>query len=182
MSCFRFTPIIICHFTLNLRQVKSPGSSWVSGSRSASLHFVGNAGGSLHFGGDDEEEGEDAVEQPGQAEGSGALIVDKEEHGSTSVTGHYPAGQSVSVLSISEKKLDYSPYLVKGKLLTASTIVSLAFRYSSVIPHSNLACLWRRSTNGATPGALYRIVINYRRLRRASTPSRDGRLFLYLCL
>ena len=104
MFYFSITPIIICRFTLDLRQVKSPGSSWVSGNQSASLRFVGNAGGSLHFGGDDEEEGEeDVVGQPDQAEGSGALIVDKEEHGGTSVTGHYPAGQSVSVLPISEK-------------------------------------------------------------------------------
>ena len=55
----RFTPIIICRFTLNLRQVKSPGSSWVSGDQSASLRFVGNAGGSLQFGPDDDEEGEE---------------------------------------------------------------------------------------------------------------------------
>ena len=97
MSCFRFTPIIICHFTVNLRQVKSPGSSWVSGSRSASLRFVGNAGGSLHFGGDDEEEGEeDVVEQSRLTEGSGVPIEDKEGYSSTTMTGDHPAAQSVS--------------------------------------------------------------------------------------
>ena len=103
MSCFRFTPIIICHFTLNLRQVKSPGSSWVSGSRSASLRFVGNAGGSLHFGGDDEEEGEEGVvEQSGLTEGSGVPIEDKEGYSSTTMTGDHPAAQSVSLV-IGEK-------------------------------------------------------------------------------
>ena len=57
----RLTPIIICRFILNLRQVKSPGNSWVSGSgRSLSLRFVGNAGESLRFGADP---GEDGVEE-----------------------------------------------------------------------------------------------------------------------
>ena len=104
MFYFSITPIIICRFTLDLRQVKSPGSSWISGNQSASLRFVGNAGGSLHFGGDDEEEGEeDVVGQPGQAEGSGVPIEYKEEDVSMSVTGHHSATQSVSLLFISDR-------------------------------------------------------------------------------
>ena len=97
MSCFRLTPVIICRFTLNLRQVKSPGSSWISGSQSASLRFVGNVGGSLHFGGDDEQEGEeDAVEQLSQAEGSSIPIEDKEEDGRIILSRGYPTAQLVS--------------------------------------------------------------------------------------
>ena len=104
MFYFSITPIIICRFTLDLRQVKSPGSSWVSGNQSASLRFVGNAGGSLHFGGDDDEEGEeDAVDQPGQAEGSGVPIEDKEEDVRMIMTGDCPAAQSVSVLVTGEQ-------------------------------------------------------------------------------
>ena len=54
----RLTSIIICRFILNLRQVKSPGDSWVSGSgRSLSLRFVGNAGEPLRFGAYLEENG-----------------------------------------------------------------------------------------------------------------------------
>ena len=65
-----FTPIIICRFTLDLRQAKPPGSAWVSSNQSASLHFVGNAGGSLRFGlGEDEEGEEDVVEHLSQVEG-----------------------------------------------------------------------------------------------------------------
>ena len=50
---------------------------------------MGNAGGSLHFGGDDDEEGEEdaVVEQPGQAEGSGVPIEDKQEDVSMTMTG-----------------------------------------------------------------------------------------------
>ena len=58
---------------------------------------MGNAGGSLHFGGDDEEEGEeDVVEQPRLTEGSGVPIEDKEGYSSTTMTGDHPAAQSVS--------------------------------------------------------------------------------------
>lgn len=67
---------------------------------------MGNAGGSLHFGGDDEEEGEeDAVELPGEAEGSGVFIEDREEDVVMSVTGDHlaQAALSVSVLPIDEK-------------------------------------------------------------------------------
>ena len=73
MLCFRFTPIIICRFTLNVRQVKSPGSSWISGSQSVSLRFVGDAGGLLQIGANEDEEGEEAmVEHPGHDGGSGS--------------------------------------------------------------------------------------------------------------
>ena len=84
LTCYTrsFTPIIICRFTLDLRQVKSPDSSWLSGSQSASLRFVGNAGGSLRFGPDEDEEGEEDVEQFAQAEISGVSIADyKDESG-----------------------------------------------------------------------------------------------------
>ena len=102
--CPRFTPIIICRFTLDLRQVKSPGSSWISGSQSASLRFVGNAGGSLHFVGDDDEEGEeDAVEQPNQAEESGVPIEDKEEDKCMISNGEHSPAQSVSAQVMSKK-------------------------------------------------------------------------------
>ena len=58
---------------------------------------MGNAGGSLHFGGDDEEEGEeDVVEQSRLTEGSGVPIEDKEGYSSTTMTGDHPAAQSVS--------------------------------------------------------------------------------------
>ena len=59
---YRFTPLIICRFILNLRQVKSDssGSSWISdggrNSGSVSLRFVGNAGESVRFGLSDKEE------------------------------------------------------------------------------------------------------------------------------
>ena len=65
---------------------------------------MGNAGGSLHFGGDDDEEREeDAVEQPGQAEGAGVPIEDKEEDVRMIMTGDCAAAQSVSVLVIGEQ-------------------------------------------------------------------------------
>ena len=41
---------MICRFILDLRQVKQAGSSWISGNRSISLRFVGNAGESLQSG------------------------------------------------------------------------------------------------------------------------------------
>ena len=41
---------------------------------------MGNAGGSLHIGGDDDEEGEECVvEQPSCVDGSGIPFKDKEE-------------------------------------------------------------------------------------------------------
>ena len=72
--------MIICRFTLDLRQVKSSGSSWASGDQSVSLRFVGNAGGSLRFGVDEEEEfEEDGIEQPSQAqEEPDVSITDRE--------------------------------------------------------------------------------------------------------
>ncbi|KAI0083914.1 hypothetical protein BDY19DRAFT_998115 [Irpex rosettiformis] len=62
-------PLIVCRFILNLRQVKSAGSSWISGSQSGSLRFVGNAGESLQFGADEkpEEEEENTVEHLAEA-------------------------------------------------------------------------------------------------------------------
>ena len=75
-----FTPIIICRFTLDLRQVRSPDSSWVSGNQSASLRFVGNAGGSLRFGSDEDEEGgEDVCESLWQAGMSEISIADDKD-------------------------------------------------------------------------------------------------------
>ena len=53
------SPIIICRFILDLRQVEPiSGNSQTSGSvdRSATLRFVGNAGGSLRLREDDEDE------------------------------------------------------------------------------------------------------------------------------
>lgn len=41
------TPIIICRFILNLRQVKTTDSSSVSGNQLTKLRFVGNIGQSL---------------------------------------------------------------------------------------------------------------------------------------
>ena len=100
----RFVPLIICRFTLDLRQVKSPGDSWVSGSQSASLRFVGHAGGSLRFGEHDDEEWEgDAMEQSHQIEGSSVPIEGKDKDESTTVTAGYLATSSVSVLLISVK-------------------------------------------------------------------------------
>ena len=46
--------------------VKSPGSSWISGTQSTAHFLVGNAGGFLKFGADDEDDDEGDVEQPGQ--------------------------------------------------------------------------------------------------------------------
>ena len=60
--------------------VKSPGSSCISGTQSTAHFFVGNAGGSLKFGADennDDAEGE--VEQPGQVEGPCIPVGTKEE-------------------------------------------------------------------------------------------------------
>ena len=88
------TPIIICRFTLDLRQVKFPGSSCFSGNQSVSLRFVGNAGGSLRFGPDEDEEGEeDGDEHISErffsqiVEISGVPIADKEEHVDTASNG-----------------------------------------------------------------------------------------------
>ena len=134
MFYFSITPIIICRFTLDLRQVKSPGSSWVSGSQSASLRFVGNAGGLLHFGGDDVEEGEEnAVEQTGQTEGSGAPLEDKEGDSSMTMTRDHRAAQSVSILVIHEQ-IHRSHVIVKSELLTANIIAALEFQYPGVKP------------------------------------------------
>ena len=92
------TPIIICRFTLDLRQVKFPGSSCVSGNQSASLRFVGNAGGSLRFGPDEDEEGEEDgdeyLSQAGTSE-SGISSAGKEEHGGTARNDY--AAELVSV-------------------------------------------------------------------------------------
>ncbi|KAI0086727.1 hypothetical protein BDY19DRAFT_995482 [Irpex rosettiformis] len=59
-------PLIVCRFILNLRQVKPAGSSWISGTQSGSLRFVGNAGESLRFGAEEEEE--NAAERLTEAE------------------------------------------------------------------------------------------------------------------
>ena len=53
------TPIIICRFTLDLRQVSFPRGASLSSKQSVSLRFVGNAGGSLRFGADEGEEDEE---------------------------------------------------------------------------------------------------------------------------
>ena len=53
------TPIIICRFTLDLRQVSLPRGASLSSKHSVSLRFVGNAGGSLQFGADEGEEDEE---------------------------------------------------------------------------------------------------------------------------
>ena len=64
---------------------------------------MGNAGGSLHFGGDDEEEGEeDVVGQPGQAEGSGDTTEDRNGDISMTMARDHLAAQSVSILVIRE--------------------------------------------------------------------------------
>ncbi|KAI0086788.1 hypothetical protein BDY19DRAFT_328976 [Irpex rosettiformis] len=60
-------PIIVCRFILNLRQVQPAGSSWISGSQSASLRFAGNAGELLQFGADEEPEEEDNTVQRSSA-------------------------------------------------------------------------------------------------------------------
>lgn len=44
ISSYRLQPLLICRFILNLRQVKPAGSSWVTGSQSASLRFAGDVG------------------------------------------------------------------------------------------------------------------------------------------
>ena len=138
MLCYSFTPIIICRFTLNLRQVKPSSSSWASGNQSASLRFVGNAGESLQFGGDDDEEGEgDTVEQSGLAERPGVPIEDKEEDVRMTMTGDHPAAQSVSPGHWREISIA-PPIIVKGELLTAKTIAVLASRYPGVKPTSAL--------------------------------------------
>ena len=65
---------------------------------------MGNAGGSLHFGGDDEEEGEeDVMGQTRLTEGSGVPIEDKEEDVRIIMTGDHLAAQSVSVHVIGEQ-------------------------------------------------------------------------------
>ena len=48
--------------------VKSPGSSWISGTQSTAHFLVGNAGGFLKFGADDDDGDDDEgdVEQSGQ--------------------------------------------------------------------------------------------------------------------
>ena len=76
------TPIIICRFILHLRQFKPCCSSWVSGNQSASIRFVGNAGGSLQFGPDEDEEGEEAVgEYLSRDESSVIHIIDADKDG-----------------------------------------------------------------------------------------------------
>ena len=52
----RATPIIICRFILDLRQVKVSDSSQNSGTQPSSIRFVGNAGESLQFEDDGDEE------------------------------------------------------------------------------------------------------------------------------
>ena len=59
------SPIIICRFILDLRQVEPiSGNSQTSGSvdQSATLRFVGNAGGSLRLREDEDEDDEDEDE------------------------------------------------------------------------------------------------------------------------
>ena len=90
MFYFSITPIIICPFTLDLRQVKSPGSSCVSGNQSASLRFVGNAGGSLRFGPDQDEE-EDVVHHLSQVELYSNPSAAEEENGNMTSRGGPPA-------------------------------------------------------------------------------------------
>ncbi|KAI0093015.1 hypothetical protein BDY19DRAFT_989699 [Irpex rosettiformis] len=68
--------IIVCRFILNLRQVKPAESSWISGSQSGSLRFVGNAGESLRFGADEEDaEEENIVEDASEAREPDVLAV-----------------------------------------------------------------------------------------------------------
>ena len=52
----RATPIIICRFILDLRQVKVSDSSQNSRTQPSSIQFVGNAGESLQFEDDGHEE------------------------------------------------------------------------------------------------------------------------------
>ena len=76
---------MICRFTLDLRLVSPPGSSWVSGNQSASLRFVGNAGESLRFGPDQDEEDEENTEIPG-------ISVADDKDGSGIANGDHAAG------------------------------------------------------------------------------------------
>ena len=92
------TPIIICRFTLDLRQVKFPGSSWLSGNQSASLRFVGSAKGSLQFGLNQDEE-EDVVEHLTQAEMFDSPIVDEEGDGGIT-SGDGRTAERVSVITV----------------------------------------------------------------------------------
>lgn len=62
MPC-RLPQIIVCRFILNLRQLEPTGTSWISDSKSHSLHFVGNMGQSLHTGGTDEDEENGGVDE-----------------------------------------------------------------------------------------------------------------------
>lgn len=50
----RFTPIIVCRFILNLRQVESTESSSASNGQPVSLRFVGNAGELLKSGAEED--------------------------------------------------------------------------------------------------------------------------------
>ncbi|KAI0809228.1 hypothetical protein BC629DRAFT_1103434 [Irpex lacteus] len=54
-------PLLICRFILSLRQVKPAGSSWVTGSQSASLRFAGDMGQLLGVSGDQDNEDEDKL-------------------------------------------------------------------------------------------------------------------------
>lgn len=66
--------MIVCHFILNLRQIKPAGSSWASANQSRSLRLVGNMGQSLQFGAENGEE-EDVPE----VEGTSAEDVEVDE-------------------------------------------------------------------------------------------------------
>lgn len=63
------SPMIVCHFILNLRQIEPAGSSWASANQSHSLRFVGNMGQSLQFG--DEDANGEEEDMPG-VEGTSA--------------------------------------------------------------------------------------------------------------
>ena len=60
-----FIPIIICRFTLDLRQINVPGSSDDSSEQSFSCRLLGNAGEMLQFAkdGDEPEGGEDDADE-----------------------------------------------------------------------------------------------------------------------
>ena len=118
-----FTPIIICRFTLNLRQVKSPGSSWVSGRQSASLRFVGNAGGSLQFGLDQDEE-EDVIEHLTQAEMFDSPIVDEEGDGGIT-SGDGRTAECVSLVPVC--------VVIQECILMMSVLPSTGLRPQSLI-------------------------------------------------
>ena len=74
------TPIIVCRFILNLRQANPSGTSRLSDNQSVSLRFVGNAGESLRFGRDEDEEMEVPV-------GTAEHLTDVQRSGDVSTGG-----------------------------------------------------------------------------------------------